>query len=237
MFSSLRILFAFLLLGIPGALIGIPYSLLRGNVNRMNVWAMATLRFGMRAGGVRVRVHGLERFPRGETAIVCANHVSILDPPVILPLIPGRASAFLKAGLMNIPLLGTVMRMGNYVPVSRGRSREEARASVNAAAEVLRSGWSIFPEGTRSADGNLLPFRKGAFYLGVQSGAPIVPVVVRGTAAMMPKGTFKARPGIADVEFLEPLRAYEGETPEELMRRVRGKMEEALSAGGVRVSE
>lgn len=230
MFASLRMLVAFLVLGLPGAVIGVPWSLLRGNVDLMYAWGMATMRFGLWAGGVKVRVLGRERFPRGEAAIVISNHVSNLDPPVLLPLIPGQASVFLKAELMKIPILGLVMKMGRYVPVSRGNSREEARASVNAAAEVLRAGNHVFlfPEGTRSADGTLLPFRKGAFFLAVQSGAPLAPMIVRGTERMMPRGTLKARPGTAVVEFLDPIRAQEGETPDDLMRRVRAAMEQAL---------
>jgi 1-acyl-sn-glycerol-3-phosphate acyltransferase len=231
MFASLRMVIGFLLLGLPGAAIGIPWTLIRGNVNLMYAWGMVTMRFGLWLGRVRVRVIGRERFPRGEAAVVISNHISNLDPPILLPLIPGRASVFLKAELMKIPILGTVMKMGHYVPVTRGNSREEARHSVNAAAEVLRSGWSVFlfPEGTRSADGRLLPFRKGAFFLSVQTGAPIAPMILRGTDAMMPKGTLKAKPGTAEVEFLDPVRPLAGETPEELMRRVRAVMEAALA--------
>jgi len=231
MFVSLRMLFAFVLLGLPGAVIGIPWSLLRGNTTMMYAWAMATMRFGLWAGGVTVHVTGRERFPMGEAAVVVSNHISNLDPPVLLPLVPGQTSVFLKAELMKIPVLGLVMRMGKFVPVARAKSREEARTSVDAASKVLAGGYNIFifPEGTRSPDGKMLPFRKGAFYLAVQAGAPIAPMIVRGTSAMMAKGTLKSKSGTAEVEFLEPIRPREGETPDELMKRVRAAMEEKLA--------
>lgn len=229
MFASLRMLFAFVLLGLPGAILGIPWSLLRGNTSMMYAWAMATMRFGLWVGRVKVRVRGRERFPVGTAAIVVSNHISNLDPPVLLPLVPGQTSVFLKAELMKIPVLGFVMRMGKFVPVARAKSREEARSSVDAATKVLAGGYNIFifPEGTRSPDGHMLPFRKGAFYLAVQAKAPIAPMIVRGTSAMMPKGTLKAKPGSAEVEFLEPIWPAEGELPDELMKRVRAAMESA----------
>jgi 1-acyl-sn-glycerol-3-phosphate acyltransferase len=153
-----------------------------------------------------------------------------MDPAVLLPAIPGMTSVFLKKSLMKIPLLGTAMRMGKFVPVSRARSREEAVRSVEAAKEALASGLhiTIFPEGTRSPDGKLLPFKKGAFFLAADTGAPIVPVVISGTAAMMPKGTLKLTPGPATVRFLKAMYPGDFESREELMHAVRAEMEEAL---------
>jgi 1-acyl-sn-glycerol-3-phosphate acyltransferase len=162
-----------------------------------------------------------------------SNHVSNLDAPVLLPSIPGMASVFLKKELMRIPLLGTAMRMGKYVPVSRGHSREEARKSVEAAADALRSGMHIFvfPEGTRSPDGKLLPFKKGAFFLAAETGAPMVPIVIRGTERMMSKGSLKVIPGEVVVRFLPVMEPEDFATREELMAAVRGEMERALAQG------
>ena len=111
-------------------------------------WGMAVIRLGVRAGGVRVRVEGMENIPRGESCIFLSNHVSNMDPPVLLPVIPGMTVVFLKKSLMKIPILGTAMRMGKFVPVTRGGSREEAERSVAIAADALRSGLNItvFPE-------------------------------------------------------------------------------------------
>jgi 1-acyl-sn-glycerol-3-phosphate acyltransferase len=131
---------------------------------------------------------------------------------------------------MKIPLLGTAMRMGKFVPVSRGNVREEAEQSVAAAADALRSGLhiTVFPEGTRSPDGRLLPFKKGAFFLAEETGAPIIPVVISGTREMMPKGTLRIKPGEAHVQFLAPIRPGDAGSRYELVERVRAAMEAEL---------
>ena len=230
MFAALRMLFVFIALGAPAALVGIPWSALRGNIRAMYRWGMATVRLGVRAAGIRVRVEGLENIPQGRSCIFMSNHVSNLDAPVLLPALPGMASVFLKKELMRIPLLGMAMRMGKYVPVSRGHSREEARKSVEAAADALRSGLHIFvfPEGTRSPDGKLLPFKKGAFFLAAETGAPMVPIVIRGTERMMRKGSLKVVPGEVVVRFLPVVEPQSFATREDLMVAVRGEMARAL---------
>jgi len=125
------------------------------------------------------------------------------------------------------------MRMAKYVPVSRGHSREEAAQSVAVAADALRSGMHIFifPEGTRSLDGNLLPFKKGAFFLAADTNAPMVPIVIKGTAQMMRKGSQKVYPGTATVRFLPALRPQNFATREALIETVRQQMQSALAEG------
>ncbi len=230
MLAALRMLLVFVLLGVPAALVGIPWSALRGDFRTMYGWGMATIRLGLRAARVRVRVVGENNIPLGKSCIFMSNHVSNMDPPVLLPSIPGMTSVFLKQSLMRIPLLGTAMRMGKFVPVSRARSREEAERSVAAASDALRSGLhiTVFPEGTRSPDGRLLPFKKGAFFLAADTGAPIVPVVILGTARIMRKGSLKVYPGTAIVCFLPPLDPSTFASREDLMEAVRVAMERAL---------
>jgi 1-acyl-sn-glycerol-3-phosphate acyltransferase len=226
-------LFVFLVLGVPAALIGIPWSAMSGSFTTMYRWGMAVLRLGVRAGGIRVRVEGRENIPPGESCIFLSNHVSNLDPPILLPVLPGMSSVFLKKSLMKIPLLGTAMRMGKYVPVSRGHSRAEAEKSVAIAADALRSGLHIFifPEGTRSPDGHLLPFKKGAFFLAAETGAPMVPIVISGTAQMMRKKSLKIFPGEAVVRFLPAIRPENFDSKEKLMEAVRTEMQAALAEG------
>jgi 1-acyl-sn-glycerol-3-phosphate acyltransferase len=221
-----------LVLGIPAAMEGIPWSALRGDFSTMYWWAMGIVRLGVRSAGIRVRVMGLENLPP-EPCIIMSNHVSNLDPTVLLPAVPRMTSVMLKKELMKIPLLGTAMRMGKFVPVSRERSREEAMKSVAAAADALRSDMNvlIFPEGTRSSDGHLLPFRKGAFFLAAETGAPIVPVVIHGTARMMGKGSLKVEPGEAVVQFLPARRPADCTTREAMLQMVRSDMERALGHG------
>ena len=232
MWASVRMLVVIAGLGVPAAIVGIPWSALRGNTKLMYSWAMGIIRLGLRAGGVRVRVSGLENISE-EPSVVMSNHVSNLDPPVLLPSIPGMTSVMLKKELMRIPLLGTAMRMGRFVPVARGHSREEATRSIAAAREALENGMhlTIFPEGTRSTDGKLLPFRKGGFFLATEAGAPVVPVILRGTERLMRRGSYKLQPGEVSVEFLPALRPLEFTSREALMTAVREQMETALGRG------
>jgi 1-acyl-sn-glycerol-3-phosphate acyltransferase len=172
----------------------------------------------------------LDNIRRGKQYIFLSNHVSNLDPPVLMPAIPGQVSIFLKASLMKIPLLGTGMRLGKFIPVTRGGSREDAQRSVDAAADALRSGLHvmIFPEGTRSPDGHLQPFKKGAFFLAEQTLTPIIPVVIHGTERLMPKGTWRIQPGNVTVRFLPPVYPQDFASREELMEAVREAMEAEL---------
>ena len=162
--------------------------------------------------------------------IFLANHVSNLDPPLLFPELPGMSSVLLKKELMRIPLLGTAMRMGKFVPVSRESVRESAQASVAAAAEALRSGLHmlIFAEGTRSEDGRLQPFKRGPFYLAMETGAPIVPVAISGTQTMMRKHSAAIHPGVARIAFLPAVLPKDFATREELLVAVRERMVEAL---------
>jgi 1-acyl-sn-glycerol-3-phosphate acyltransferase len=230
MFAALRMVFVFIVLGVPAGLIGISWSAITRDFRLMYRWGMSIIRLGVRAGGVRIRVEGLENIPQGESCIFVSNHVSNMDPPVLLPVIPGRTVVFLKQSLMKIPLLGTAMRMGKFVPVARGGSREEAARSVAIAADALRSGLNItvFPEGTRSPDGHMLPFKKGAFFLAAETLAPMVPIVIRGTAKMMPKGSLKLVPGEAVVRFLPAIRPTDFASKDALMDAVRTSMQSAL---------
>ncbi len=232
MFAALKMVVVFVLLGVPAAVVGIPWALVTGDFSPMYRWGMAAIRLGLRAAGVRVRIAGMEHVPAGRACIFMSNHVSNMDPPVLLPSLPGMNSVFLKKSLMKIPLLGTAMRIGKFVPVSRGGSREEAMQSVEIAKDALAHGLNImvFPEGTRSPDGKLLPFKKGAFFLAADTGAPIVPVILSGTAGMWPKGQMKVVPGTATVRFLPVVEPGEYGGREELMQAVRERMEAALGA-------
>jgi 1-acyl-sn-glycerol-3-phosphate acyltransferase len=230
MFSTIKMVFVFAVVGGPLGVLAIPYAMMVGNVRLLYRIIMWILRSGVRAAGIRVEVAGLEHVPAGVSCIFLSNHVSNLDPPVIFPALPGMNSALLKKDLMRIPLLGTAMRMGKFVPVDRGNRRETAKASVAAAADALKSGLNmlIFAEGTRSKDGRLTAFKSGPFYLAMQTGAPIVPLVISGTETMMRKHSAAITPGVARVEFLQAIYPGAFESREELMRAAREAMVEAL---------
>ena len=159
-----------------------------------------------------------------------ANHVSNLDPPALISLIPGRTSAFMKRSLMELPILGTGFRQGDFIAVDRSGSPVDAERSVTAAKAVLAKGvhMTTFVEGTRSRDGRLLPFKKGPFYLAMNSGAPCIPVSISGTESIQGKGSLRIKPGTARVIFHTPIYPAEFATRDDLMRTVRSAIASGL---------
>src|ERR1039458_6246845 len=182
--------------------IGVVATLLTGSADWLYRIANRLGASGARLAGVKIVVRGTEHLEPGKTYIFMSNHVSNLDAPVLVPVIPGRCSVLVKKELFRIPILGTGMKLAELVPVDR-RDREAAIESVNAAIKVLHHGLHmvIYPEGTRSADGRLLPFKKGPFHLAIDSGAAVVPVTLLGTFESWPKTRFALRPGTATVVF------------------------------------
>jgi 1-acyl-sn-glycerol-3-phosphate acyltransferase len=230
MFAALKMLFVYLGFGSVAGIVGVPYSFLVGDIGPLYRVAMRIMRAGIVAGGIRVEVVGRDHLPVGQGCIFMSNHVSNLDPPVLMPYLPGRSSVLLKKQLMAIPILGTAMRLAHFVPVERGHNVEAAKASIAAAAAALRSGLNIlvFPEGTRSKDGRLSAFKKGPFFLAEDTKAVIIPVAISGTQYMMQKGSFAVHPGVAKIEFLKPIEPTDYATREELMAAVRGAIDAAL---------
>lgn len=177
------------------------WSVINDNADSMYALAMKVVRAGNRIVGIRVRVEGLENIPPGACVFI-SNHVSNADALAFTPAIPRRVAILIKQELFRIPILSTGMRRAQFIPVDRS-DREAAAASIDVAVRTLKEGLSfaIFAEGTRSADGHLRPFKRGAFTIAIQSGAPIVPVSISGTLALMKKGDWIIRPGEAVVRF------------------------------------
>jgi 1-acyl-sn-glycerol-3-phosphate acyltransferase len=230
MFATFKLIFVYLTLGSITGVLGIPYTLLVGNISLLYRVAMWVTNAGVRAAGIKIEISDKENIPSGRSCIFMSNHVSNLDPPVLIPLLPGRSSVLLKKELMNIPILGRAMRMAKFVPVERGSRRDAAKASVEAAAEALRSGLHIlvFPEGTRSPDGRLSTFKKGPFFLAQETQAPIVPIALSGTQNMMRKGSYAITPGLARIQVLPVIEPSNYQTREELMLAVRSAIAGAL---------
>ncbi len=155
---------------------------------------------------IQVRVHGLENLDPGLTCIYCANHVSFMDIPVIFGKIPIEFRILAKRGLFSIPFLGWHLRRSGHLPVDRSNPRAAMR-SFEQAARRLRSGSSIFffPEGGRSDDGVLKPFKPGPFLLAIKAGMPIVPVALKGTREVLPTGSMYIRPGTVDITIGKPI--------------------------------
>ncbi len=230
MLPALTLLLVYVVLGIPAAVIGIPWTLITGDIRLVYRWAMWILHAGLRAAGIRIEAVRRVPLDPKKHYIFLSNHISNLDPPVLLPLLPGRTSVFVKRSLMKIPVIGYAMRLGDFIPVDRDGRVESAKDSVTSAARVLSSGLNItsFVEGTRSRDGRLLPFKKGPFYLATETGAPVVPVSIWGTESMMKKGSLRIYPGTAHVTFHAPLDPKDFATREELMAAVRSAVESGL---------
>jgi len=205
------------------------WAAITGNVNPLYNGATRLAIQGVRFAGVKIVLRGLEKLRPGQNYIVMANHVSNLDPPILIPSIPGRCSVLVKKELFRTPILGTGMRQADLVPVDR-RDREAAIESVRGAIEVLRKGLHmvIYPEGTRSSDGRLLPFKKGPFHLAMDSGVPIVPVTMLGTFESWPKTRFALHPGTATVVFHPPIDPGEYADRDALMEAVREAIASAL---------
>jgi len=211
------------------ALIGFPWTFITGDIRflyAMFVWGAFT---GVRMSGVRVQAEGLEHLRSGQNYIYMSNHVSNLDPPILIRYIPGRTSVMVKKELFKYPILGQAMHMGSLVPVDRG-NRDAGIDAVNDAKKAIQQGLSmmIYIEGKRSFDGKLLPFKKGPFYLAIECGIPVVPVTIVGTFEAMPKGRFAVKPGLVRLVFHEPIQPKDFGGREELMEKVRAQIESGL---------
>jgi 1-acyl-sn-glycerol-3-phosphate acyltransferase len=230
MIRALVLLGTIIVFGAPSALLFIPWAAITGNVLPLYNAALAIVRTGYRLIGIRVIATGQDNVPPKTACIFMANHVSNLDPPALLPRIPGRTSAFVKSSLMKIPVFGWALRLGEFVPVSRDGSRTGAQESVTAARNVLEKGTHIttFVEGTRSLDGRMLPFKKGPFYLAMQTGAPCIPVSIYGTETMMAKGSQRISPGTAHIVFHAPIYPADFATRDELLAAVRAAIASGL---------
>lgn len=230
MMSSLLLIAWIVILGIPTAIICLPWAIITGNVLPLYRASTFIVRTGYALARINVQVEGREFIPPRTACIFMANHVSNLDPPALLPNIPGRVSAFIKESLIRIPVFGLGLKLAEFIPVDRSGDRESAAESVAAARRIMAKGIHImtFVEGTRSPDGRMLPFKKGPFYLAKETGAPCVPVSIWGTETMMAKGSVRIHPGTAHVIFHRPLNPADYETREDLMAAVRAAIASGL---------
>ncbi|MGD0730861.1 MAG: lysophospholipid acyltransferase family protein [Terracidiphilus sp.] len=230
MFSSLIFVATMVVLGIPSAILFLPWTVLTGNVMPLYNATQFMVRAGYLLAGIRVVTEGVERVPANTACIFMANHVSNLDPPALIPRIPGRTSAFMKRSLMKLPILGIGFRQGEFIAVDRTGSASSAAESVAEAKRLLAKGIHIttFVEGTRSKDGHLLPFKKGPFYLAMETGAPCIPVSIYGTETMLAKGSLRMKPGTAHIIFHAPLHPADFANREELLKAVRAAIASGL---------
>jgi 1-acyl-sn-glycerol-3-phosphate acyltransferase len=182
--------------------------------------------FISRVVGLNTIIEGQQKIPPG-VCLFLANHTSFVDPVPIVWAIPRRIAILLKRSLFSIPLVGWAFRLAKFVPVDR-TNQESGIAAVDLAAERMKQGMSFlaYPEGTRSYDGRLLPFKKGVFALAIKAQAQIVPMVLIGGHRIAPKGSLRIKPGQVIVRFGDPIDAgaYTLDQRKELAHRVRAVM-------------
>ena len=206
----LRTIFIAIFLTLYIVVAGIPlliYTVISKNPDALYWAGIRGVMFFVRAVGVRVRVAGAERIPPG-TCLFVANHTSTADAPAVVGAIPRRIAILLKKSLFGYPIAGQAFRLAHFIPVDRS-DHESAIASLEKAIEALRDGQSflIYPEGTRSPDGRLQEFKKGAVVMAIKAGVPIVPVACSGAQRVMEKRSLEIHPGEILVEFLAPIDA------------------------------
>jgi 1-acyl-sn-glycerol-3-phosphate acyltransferase len=223
------VLAATLVMGLLVIVLSLSTATARGVHNVAQSWGRSILW----VSGVRVRVVGAERMDPAAAVICMSNHQSNFDIPVLLGYLPVPFRWLAKAELFKIPVFGRAMRGAGYIPIDRS-DRPAAIASLRQAAAAIRGGVSvvIFPEGTRSPDGTLKPFKKGGFVMAIEAGVPIVPVALRGTFDIMPKNRLLIRPRDVTLTIGAPIATtgYGLHSKEVLMDEVGNALRRLLTA-------
>jgi len=210
--AAVRSLATYVAVSLYVLLLGPPFLLLAlatGNALTLYRVALGGVRLGLWLSGISVRVRNPENIQRDRAAVYAVNHASNVEPPILYEtlseLFP-RLRVLYKAELRKLPILVRAFDLAGFVPLERG-NREQSLPAIERAAEALRDGNSflIFPEGTRSRTGELLPFKKGGFIMAVKGQAPIVPVAIVGARDAMKKGSLIIRPVRVTVSFGTPV--------------------------------
>ena len=188
-------------------------------------------RIGLLLGGAKLEVIGREKVPAAGPVIYMSNHQGNFDILALFLAIPRQFSWIAKEELFAIPVFGHSMRRAGYIPLDRSDGRR-ALKSIEAAAAMIRNGRSvvIFPEGTRTPDGNLLPFKRGGFLLAAKAGVPIVPFTINGSAKVNPCKRLEIYPGTISIRFAEAITTAgkSGSHRDQLMEQVKAAIEAGL---------
>lgn len=204
---------------------------LRGPLLQLAKWAVS---LAPPILGLKIEVSGREEVDKRTPYIFMANHLSFIDGPLLFLLIPQPIRVILKKETFFVPVIGQGMRFVGFVPVDRKGVRRGKKSIDLASRRMREKGYSylIFPEGTRSRNGRTQAFKRGGFFLALESRAAIVPITIGGTYELMPRGTIFPRRGKIRVRFHPPVpvQAYDQNTMGELMDKVRAVIESGLTA-------
>jgi len=206
---------------VAGALLAIcgpPVLLIAWLVNKHDLvypWALFGARCWLLLSGVRVRVKSLELLDPKQAYVFVSNHRSYLDTAAMFIYTGRRIGLLAKKELLKVPVLGVGMGFVNVMAIDRS-NRESAIRTTEAATQRIKSGvsFAVFVEGTRAMPGDLLPFKKGAFYMARQAGVPVVPVAIKNSDVLMGKGTGEARAGTIEMVFMKPIDTVSRSTDE-----------------------
>ncbi len=183
---------------------------------------------------IELTIKGLSNIDPDKSYIYMSNHQSNYDIPILLGHLPVQFRWLAKIELFRIPLFGYAMKRAGYICIDRS-NQKSAFESLKKAAEIIRSGVSvmIFPEGTRTRDGKIGSFKKGGFVLAVESGVPILPIIIRGTYSVMSRNRLLIKPGKVTLEILRPVETsgFTKETKDQLMEKIRNIMCEYIDEG------
>jgi len=184
-------------------------------------WAFFGARAWLFLSGVRVKLKGLELLDPKQTYVFVSNHRSYLDTAAIFIYTGRRIGVLAKKELLKVPILGVGMGFVNVMAIDR-TNRESAIRTTEAAAQRIKSGvsFAVFVEGTRAMPGELLPFKKGAFYMAREAGVPVAPVAIKNSDVLMGKGTGEARSGTIEMVFLPPVETENVKTDQDIDRLI-----------------
>jgi 1-acyl-sn-glycerol-3-phosphate acyltransferase len=193
------------------------------------------IRLGQKILGIELEVRGVEKIGKDTAYIFMANHMSFIDGPLLFMLIPQPVRVLLKKEAFRIPVIGLGMKHIGFVPVNR-KGLRGGKQSIEKASQLMKEksySFLIFPEGTRSRDGMLQPFKRGGFFLAVNTQAPILPITIKGTFELMPRGSFFVKRGKIKVIFHEPVKAegFDRGSILEISNKVRSFIQSGLMNG------
>ena len=212
----------FLFILIPITFFGLIFSFFANLIDRtgdrFNKIAIWWSRLNIKLFGIVVDIYGRDNYNPDNNYLVVSNHAGMADIPILIGILNLNIRLIAKEDVGKIPLFGRVIKKAGFIMIKRGQNRE-ALNSLLTATEVLKSGRSvhIFPEGTRSATGELLPFKRGAFIVAKKGLTPVLPVTIIGTHLITPKNSFKINKGKVKVIIDKPIEPSDLKNAEELM--------------------